>query len=128
MVFIVLAILGILVYISVMYFKHIELKYKKSKNSIYDKTKTLEYVCPKCGRTIQPFNVLELGYNKCWYTCTSCGSAGDTKLSKLQKVKEVIVIDKIPNKDSFKDWDLKSAKDVEFTKVKETFNRKSDLD
>ena len=34
----------------------------------------------------------------------------------------------VPNPDNIKDWDLSSAKDVEFTKVAETFNRKSDLD
>ena len=34
----------------------------------------------------------------------------------------------MPNPDNIKDWDLESAKDVEFTKVSETFNRKSDLD
>ena len=36
--------------------------------------------------------------------------------------------ERVPNPDNIKDWDLKSAKDVEFNKVTESFNRKSDLD
>ena len=107
---------------------------KKEANlrAVYDKTKTLEYVCPNCGKTIQRYNIVNLGNNTCFYVCSSCGNSGDITLSKLQKFKDVIpldnIIDKIPNKDSIKDWDLSSAKDVEFTKVTETFNRKSDLD
>lgn len=110
------------------------IKEKKEANlrGVYGKNKVLEYVCPNCGRTIPPFNILNFGNNMCWYTCSSCGKSADIKLSKLQKFKDVIplddIIDKIPNKDSIKDWDLESAKDVEFTKVTESFNRKSDLD
>lgn len=112
----------------------IRIKSKKeaNKRAIYDKNKILEYVCPNCGRTIPLFNILNFGNDRCWYTCSSCGSSADIKLSKLQKFKNVIplddIIDKIPNKDSIKDWDLESVKDVEFTKVTESFNRKSDLD
>lgn len=93
---------------------------------------TLEYVCPNCGKTIPSFNIINLGNDRCWYMCSSCGKSADIKLSKLQKFKNVIplddIIDNIPNRDSIKDWDLSSAKDVEFTKVTESFNRKSDLD
>lgn len=105
------------------------IKEKKEANikAVYDKTKVLEYVCPNCGRTIPTYNILNLGNNMCFYVCSSCGNSANIKLSKLQKFKDDIV-DKIPNKDSIKDWDLSSAKDVEFTKVTETFNRKSDLD
>ena len=87
---------------------------------------TLEYVCPNCGKTIQRYNIVNLGNNTCFYVCSFCGSSANIKLSKLQRFKDDI-IDKIPNKDSMKDWDLSSAKDVEFTKVTESFNRKSDL-
>lgn len=110
------------------------IKEKKEANlrAVNDKTKVLEYVCPNCGRTIPLFNILNFGNNMCWYMCTSCGKSADIKLSKLQKFKNVIplddIIDKIPNRDSIKDWNLSSAKDVEFTKVTESFNRKSDLD
>lgn len=110
------------------------IKEKKEANirAVYDKTKVLKYVCPNCGNTIPPFSIINWGNNMCFYACSSCGNSGDIKLSKLQKFKDVIplddIIDKIPNKDSIKDWDLSSAKDVEFTKVTETFNRKSDLD
>jgi predicted RNA-binding Zn-ribbon protein involved in translation (DUF1610 family) len=110
----------------------IKTKKEATKRAIYDKNKILEYVCPKCGRTIPLCNVLNWGNDRCWYACSSCGSSGDIKLSKLEKFKNVIplddIIDKIPNKDSIKDWDLSSAKDVEFTKVTESFNRKTDLD
>ena len=112
----------------------ISIKTKKEANlrAVYDKTKTLEYVCPNCGKTIQRYNIVNWGNNMCFYACSSCGNSGDIKLSKLQKFKAVIplddIIDKIPNTDSIKDWDLSSAKDIEFTKVTDTFNRKSDLD
>ena len=97
---------------------------KEKKEAIKN---TLEYVCPNCGRTIPRYNIVNLGNNMCFYVCLSCGNSANIKLSKLQRFKDDIV-DKIPNKDSIKDWDLSSAKDVEFTKVTETFNRKSDLD
>lgn len=89
--------------------------------------RNLEYVCPNCGKTIQRYNIVNLGNNTCFYVCSFCGSSANIKLSKLQRFKDDIV-DKIPNKDSIKDWDLSSAKDVEFSKVTESFNRKSDLD
>lgn len=112
--------------------RHINEKKEANIRAVHDKTKTLEYVCPNCGRTIPPFNIINWGNNMCFYVCSSCGNSGDIKLSKLQKFKDVIplddIIDKIPNTDSIKDWDLSSAKDIEFTKVTETFNRKSDLD
>lgn len=101
---------------------------KRSINTKKEATKrALEYVCPNCGRTIPTYNILNLGNNMCFYVCSSCGNSANIKLSKLQRFKDDIV-DKIPNKDSIKDWDLSSAKDVEFTKVTETFNRKSDLE
>lgn len=112
--------------------RNIKAKKEANKRAIYNKNKILEYVCPNCGRTIPSCNVLNWGNNWCWYTCSSCGSSADIKLSKLEKFKDIIplddIIDKIPNKDSIKDWDLESAKDVEFTKITESFNRKSDLD
>lgn len=133
MVFIItIFILSILHCIYLLCKRSIKAKKEANKMTIYDKNKILEYVCPKCGRTIPVCNVLNWGNDSCWYVCSSCGSSGDIKLSKLEKFKNVIplddIIDKIPNKDSIKDWDLKSAKDVEFTKVTESFNRKSDLD
>ena len=39
-----------------------------------------------------------------------------------------VIQEKVPNPDNIKDWDLSSAKDVEFTKVTESFNRKTELD
>lgn len=48
MVFIVLAILGILVYMGVMYYKHVELKYKQKQ-----KTTVSKYKCPACGSDIE---------------------------------------------------------------------------
>lgn len=112
--------------------RSIKAKKEANKMAIFDKNKILEYVCPNCGRTIPSLNILNLGNDRCWYMCSSCGKSADIKLSKLQKFKNVIplddIIDKIPNRDSIKDWDLSSAKDVEFTKVTESFNRKSELD
>ena len=112
--------------------RRIKEKKEANKMAIFDKNKILEYVCPNCGKTIQRYNIVNLGNNMCFYVCSSCGSSADIKLSKLEKFKDIIplddIIDKIPNKDSIKDWDLESAKDVEFTKVTESFNRKSDLD
>lgn len=123
MVFIVLAILGCLVYISVMYYKHVELKYRKKQKTI-----TAKYKCPICGVPLDdahyPVQVLTKDIVRFW--CDSCYSFGNAKLEDV--IIKPIVVEKIENKDSIKDWDLKSAKDVEFTKVTESFNRKSDLD
>jgi hypothetical protein len=54
------------------------------------------------------------------------GSADISYMESHVQVKEIQ--ERVPNPDNIKDWDLKSAKDVEFTKVTESFNRKSDLD
>ena len=107
--------------------RRIKEKKEANKMAIFDKNKILEYVCPNCGKTIQRYNIVNLGNNMCFYVCSFCGNSANIKLSKLQRFKDDI-IDKIPNKDSIKDWDMESAKDVEFTKVTESFNRKSDLD
>lgn len=123
MVFIVLAILGILVYISVMYYKHIELKYKKIQ-----KINSLKYKCPICGAPLDEayYQIQIITKELVWFHCGECYSSGNAKLEDV--INKPVIVEKIENKDSTKDWDLKSAKDVEFTKVKETFNRKSDLD
>ena len=125
MVFIVLAILGILVYMSLMYFKHVELKYKKKQ-----KTNESKYKCPACGSDIEILNRTD--YN-IYFSCSNpycfnygCGSADISLMERHAQVKDIQ--ERVLNPDNIKDWDLKSAKDVEFTKVKESFNRKSDLD
>ena len=123
MVFIVLAILSILVYISVMYYKHVELKYKKKQKSSVSK-----YKCPICGAPLDdahyPVQVLTSDIVRFW--CDTCYSFGNAKLEDV--INKPVIVEKVENKDSIKNWDLTSAKDVEFTKVKESFNRKSDLD
>ena len=123
MVFVVLAILGILVYISVMYYKHVELKYKKKQ-----KTNESKYKCPICGAPLDdahyPVQVLTSDIVGFW--CDTCYSFGNAKLEDV--INKPVIVEKVENKDSIKNWDLASAKDVEFTKVKESFNRKSDLD
>ena len=127
MVFIVLAILGILVYISVMYYKHIELKYKKKQ-----RTTNLKYKCPSCGSDIE---VLKRTDYNMYFSCSnpSCfnhgwGSADISYMTLYAQTHAKVIQERVPNPDNIKDWDLKSAKDVEFTKVTESFNRKSDLD
>lgn len=123
MVFVVLAILGILVYISVMYYKHIELKYKKKQKPADSK-----YKCPICGAPLDdahyPVQVLTSDIVRFW--CDTCYSFGNAKLEDV--INKPVIVEKVENKDSIKDWDLSSAKDVEFTKVTESFNRKTDLD
>lgn len=123
MVFIILSILGILVYISVMYYKHIELKYKKNQ-----RTNVSKYKCPVCGAGLDEYHyqIQLITKDIVWFCCGNCYSSGNANMKDI--INKPIEIEKISNKDSIKDWDLKSAKDVEFTKVTETFNRKSDLD
>lgn len=123
MVFIILAILGILVYIGVMYYKHVELKYKKIQ-----KINSSKYKCPICGAPLDEayYQIYVLSKELVWFCCGNCYSSGNAKLEDV--INKPTVVEKIENKDSIKDWDLKSAKDVEFTKVSESFNRKSDLD
>lgn len=127
MVFVVLAILGILVYISVMYYKHVELKYKQKQS-----TTSLKYKCPACGSDIEIFKRTD--YNM-YFSCSNpnCfnhgwGSADISYMTLYAQTWEKVNQERVPNPDNIKDWDLKSAKDVEFTKVTESFNRKSDLD
>lgn len=125
MVFIVLAILGILVYISVMYYKHLELKYKRAQ-----RTTDSKYKCPACGSDIGILNRTD--YN-IYFSCSNpyCINYGwgVADISYMNNHTQAQVIqEKVPNPDNIKDWDLSSAKDVEFTKVSESFNRKSDLD
>ena len=125
MVFIVLAILGILVYMSVMYYKHLELKYKQKQ-----KTNVVKYKCPSCGSDIE---ILKRTDYNMYFSCLNphCfnyrwGSADISLMERHAQVKDIQ--ERVPNPDNIKDWDLSSAKDVEFTKVTESFNRKSDLD
>jgi C4-type Zn-finger protein len=123
MVFVVLAILGILVYMGLMYYKHVELKYKQKQ-----KTNIVKYKCPVCGASLDnacdPVHVVT--QDIVTFLCDTCDSFGYAKLEDV--INKPTIVEKVENKDSIKDWDLKSAKDVEFTKVKESFNRKSDLD
>lgn len=123
MVFIILSILGILVYISVMYYKHIELKNKKKQ-----RTNVSKYKCPVCGATLDEstYQIQVITKDIVWFCCGNCYSSGNARIEDV--INKPVEIEKISNKDSIKDWDLSSAKDVEFTKVTETFNRKSDLD
>lgn len=125
MVFIVLAILGILVYMGLMYYKHVELKNKQKQ-----KTNILKYKCPACGSDIDSLKCTDYIM---YFSCSNpfCfnhgwGSADISYMESHAQVKEIQ--ERVPNPDNIKDWDLKSAKDVEFTKVTESFNRKSDLD
>ena len=123
MVFIVLATLCSLVYISVMYYKHVELKYKKKQ-----RTPVSKYKCPVCGATLDEshYQVQVITKDIVWFCCGNCYSSGNANMEDV--INKPVEIEKISNKDSIKDWDLSSAKDVEFTKVPEKFNRKSDLD
>lgn len=50
------------------------------------------------------------------------------KEASKRNVSNKDIIKVLSNPDDFKTWDIKNAKDVEFTKVTESFNRKSDLD
>lgn len=125
MVFVVLALLGILLYIGVMYVKHLELKHKKRQNPT-----GLKYKCPACGSDIEILNRTD--YN-IYFSCSNpyCfnhgwGSADISYMNNHAQVK--VIQERVPNPDNIKDWDLSSAKDVEFTKVTESFNRKSELD
>lgn len=125
MVFVVLALLGILLYIGVMYVKHIELKYKKTRITTDSK-----YKCPACGSDIGILNSTD--YN-IYFNCSNpyCVNYGwgVADISYMNKHAQAKVIqERVPNPDNIKDWDLASAKDVEFTKVSESFNRKSELD
>ena len=123
MVCIVLAILGILVYMGVMYYKHVELKYKQKQ-----KTNIVKYKCPSCGSDIEILKSTD--YNM-YFNCSNphCFNHrwGSADIRFMNNHAQVIQ-ERVPNPDNIKDWDLESAKDVEFTKVSETFNRKSDLD
>ena len=106
-----------------MYYKHVELKYKKKKNVNESK-----YKCPICGAPLDdahyPVQILINDIVRFW--CDTCYSFGNAKLEDV--INKPVIVEKVENKDSIKNWDLTSAKDVEFTKVKESFNRKSDLD
>ena len=124
MVFIVLAILGILVYISVMYFKHLELKHKKTQS-----TTSLKYKCPACGSDIEIFKRTD--YNM-YFSCSNprCfnhgwGSADIRFMENHAQVKEIQ--ERVPNPDNIKDWDIVNAKDAEIVSIKEAFKRKGDL-
>lgn len=125
MVFVVLALLGILLYIGVMYFKHLELKCKKTQ-----RTTDSKYKCPACGSDIGILNRTD--YN-IYFSCSNpyCinygwGVADINYMNNHAQAK--VIQERVPNPDNIKDWDLSSAKDVEFTKVSESFNRKSELD
>lgn len=50
------------------------------------------------------------------------------KEESKRNISNKTIIEVVSTPDDFRTWDLESAKDVEFTKVSETFNRKSDLD
>ena len=125
MVFVVLALLGILLYIGVMYFKHLELKCKKTQ-----RTTDSKYKCPACGSDIGILNRTD--YN-IYFSCSNpyCinygwGVADINYMNNHAQAK--VIQERVPNPENIKDWDLSSAKDVEFTKVSESFNRKSELD
>jgi protein-arginine kinase activator protein McsA len=106
-----------------MYYKHVELKYKKKQ-----KTNVAKYKCPICGAGLDEnrYQIQVITKDIVWFCCSNCYSSGNSKLEDV--INKPIIAEKISNKDSIKDWDLKSAKDVEFTKVTESFNRKSELD
>lgn len=87
-----------------------------------------KYQCPVCGAELdESQNQIQVTTKDIvWFWCGNCFSSGNARTEDVMN--KPIEIEKISNKDSIKDWDLSSAKDVEFTKVTETFNRKSDLD
>lgn len=87
-----------------------------------------KYKCPVCGAGLDEshYQIQVITKDIVWFCCGNCYSSGNARMEDV--INKPIITEKISNKDSFKDWDLKSAKDVEFTKVTETFNRKSDLE
>lgn len=124
MVFIVLAILGILVYMSLMYFKHVELKYKQKQ-----KTKIVKYKCPACGSDIDSLKRTDYIM---YFSCSNpfCfnhgwGSADISFMESHAQLKEIQ--ERVPNPDNIKDWDIVNAKDAEIVSIKEAFKRKGDL-
>lgn len=105
---------------------------KRSLNTKKEASKKniLKYKCPSCGSDIE---ILKRTDYNMYFSCSNpyCfnhgwGSADNSVMESHAQVKEIQ--ENVLNPDNIKDWDLKSAKDVEFTKVKESFNRKSDLD
>lgn len=50
------------------------------------------------------------------------------KEESKRNISNKTIIEVVSNPDDFRTWDIKNAKDVEFTKVTESFNRKTDLD
>lgn len=50
------------------------------------------------------------------------------KEESKRNISNKTIIEVVSTPDDFRTWDIKNAKDVEFTKVTESFNRKSDLD
>lgn len=102
----------------------------KTKKESTKRTNILKYKCPSCGSDIE---ILKRTDYIMYFSCSNpyCfnhgwGSADIEFMENHAQVKEIQ--ERVSNSDNIKDWDLKSAKDVEFTKVTETFNRKSDLD
>lgn len=108
----------------------IKTKKEAAKRAIYDKNKILKYKCPSCGSDIE---ILKRTDYNMYFSCSNpyCfnhgwGSVDNSVMESHAQVKGIQ--ESVPNPDNIKDWDLESAKDVEFTKVTESFNRKSDLD
>jgi len=93
-----------------------------------DKRNVFKYKCPVCGAGLDEshYQIQVITKDIVWFCCGNCYSSGNARMEDV--INKPVEIEKISNKDSIKDWDLSSTKDVEFTKVTETFNRKSDLD
>ena len=106
----------------------LSLKTKKKTS----KPNVLKYYCPSCGSDIEILK--QTDYNM-YFSCSNphCfnhgwGSADISYMTLYAQTYAKVIQERVPNPDNIKDWDLKSAKDVEFTKVTESFNRKTDLD
>lgn len=105
-----------------MYYKHVELKYKKTQKPTVSK-----YKCPICGAPLDEayYQIHVLSKELVWFHCVECYSSGNARMEDVINTEQIEVV---PNPDDFRTWDIKNAKDVEFTEVKESFNRKSELD
>ena len=92
----------------------------KAKNEIC-KTNGLKYKCPSCGSDVE---ILKRTDYNMYFNCSNpycfnhgCGSADISYMNLYAQTWAKVNQERVPNPDNISDWDLSSAKDVEFTKV-----------
>jgi hypothetical protein len=98
----------------------------KTKNEA-SKKNVSKYKCPICGAGLDEsyYQIQVITKELVWFHCGECYSSGNARMEDVINKEPIEVVS---NPDDFRTWDIKNAKDVEFTKVTESFNRKTDLD